>query len=108
MWQPGASYKGLKTILSKHKGAFSEHIAVAWLLEQGFEVFRNVSQHGEVDLLALDSEGNVSKVDVKTYSVNKNGYERYHPNSKCVCAMHQKGIKVLCVNTKTRECRWVN
>ena len=28
----------------KHKGAHAELVATAWLLEQGYEVFRNVSQ----------------------------------------------------------------
>ena len=41
---------------NKHKGAFAELKAVTWLLEQNYEVFRAVSPHGDVDLIALDPE----------------------------------------------------
>lgn len=51
----------------KHQGAFSEHKAICWLLEQGYEVFRNVSQHGAVDLIARDTDtGEYLPIDVKT------------------------------------------
>ena len=36
----------------KHKGALAEMQASAWLLLQGYEVFRNVSQSGPADLIA--------------------------------------------------------
>jgi hypothetical protein len=39
--------------LLKHKGARSELVACAWLLCQGYEVFRNVSQHGLMDIIAI-------------------------------------------------------
>lgn len=41
---------------NKHKGALAELKATCWLVEQGYEVFSAVSQHGEVDLIALDPE----------------------------------------------------
>lgn len=37
----------------KHKGACAELRAAAWLLEQGYEVFRNVSGFGEIDIVAV-------------------------------------------------------
>lgn len=52
-------------ITHKHKGAHSELIASAWLIEQGYEVFRNVSQHGYIDIIAI-KDGIVYKFDVKT------------------------------------------
>lgn len=52
---------------SKHKGARSELVATVWLLERGYEVFRNVSQHGIIDLIARDPEtGEIRLFDVKT------------------------------------------
>jgi hypothetical protein len=36
----------------KHVGARSELIACEWLLAQGYEVFRNVSAHGPIDIIA--------------------------------------------------------
>lgn len=49
------------------KGAISEHIATAWLLQQGFDVFRNVSPNGRADLLAVDWVKNETiRIDVKS------------------------------------------
>jgi hypothetical protein len=48
----------------KHIGAHHELIAIIWLLKQGFEVFRNVSQHGIIDIIAI--KGNETlRLDVK-------------------------------------------
>ena len=52
-------------LLHKHKGARSELLACAWLLAQGYDVFRNVSQHGRVDIVAI-KDGHVTFLDVKT------------------------------------------
>jgi hypothetical protein len=53
------------TIDKKHKGARNELAAVCWLLDQGYEVFRNVSQHGPVDLIATRN-GEIHFFDVKS------------------------------------------
>lgn len=51
----------------KHKGAHAELRASAWLLSQGYEVFRNVSQHGPVDIIALNPKTLAFiLIDVKT------------------------------------------
>jgi hypothetical protein len=60
------------TLATKHKGAFAELIAAAWLLAQGFDVFRNVSQHGLVDIVAIQS-GVVYYFDVKSAFQNGQG-----------------------------------
>lgn len=49
----------------KHIGAHSELSACAWLLREGYEVFRNISQFGIVDVVAIKG-GEVLKLDVKT------------------------------------------
>jgi hypothetical protein len=49
----------------KHKGAHSELTACAWLLRQGYEVFRNVSQHGLIDIIAI-KDGKTLLLDVKS------------------------------------------
>jgi Holliday junction resolvase-like predicted endonuclease len=57
-----------------HLGATTELKACAWLLEQGFEVFRNVSYTGPVDIVVLDKQdGKLFKIDVKTVALNKQG-----------------------------------
>lgn len=51
----------------KHLGALAETIAVQHLLEQGYEVFRNVSQHGPADIVAWKPETDETRyIDVKT------------------------------------------
>lgn len=51
----------------KHKGALAELRASAWLLDQGYEVFRNLSQHGAIDLIARRADtGEILLIDVKT------------------------------------------
>jgi hypothetical protein len=48
----------------KHSGAANELAAMLWLLRQGYDVFRNVSQHGSIDLIAVRN-GEFLKLDVK-------------------------------------------
>ena len=50
---------------SKHRGAWGEVTACAWLLGQGFEVFRNVSPVGLVDVVAM-RHGEVLLLDIKS------------------------------------------
>jgi len=49
----------------KHIGARSELIACRWLLDRSYEVLRNVSAFGPVDLAAV-KPGEVLLLDVKT------------------------------------------
>lgn len=61
---------------AKHRGAWSEIVAMSWLIEQGYEVFRNVSATGLADLVAHDFEsGKTWLIDVKTCTLylNKDG-----------------------------------
>ena len=54
---------------SKFKGKIGqvvEYKAVAWLMLQGFEVFKNVAYHGPVDILTLNpQDGSINLIDVK-------------------------------------------
>ena len=50
----------------KHQGCSAELHAVLWLLDQGYEVFRNVSQHGIADLVAWKPGEPPLFFDVKT------------------------------------------
>lgn len=60
------------TVSSGTKGAISEHIAAAWLLSQGYDVFRNVSPNGRADLLAVDwVKDETIRVDVKSQEYGK-------------------------------------
>ena len=66
------------------KGDVAELKAAAWLMEQGFFVFTNVSKSGAIDLIAVREElGNcvISPIDVKTLNHNSRrkarGYNTY-------------------------------
>lgn len=58
---------------SKHSGALSELRACAWFLRQGCEVYRNVSQHGYADLVAVYPDGRTLLIDVKTRTNKTDG-----------------------------------
>lgn len=53
------------TVHRKHKGARNELAACVWLMDQGYEVFRNVSYFGDVDLVAIKGD-ELIRLDVKT------------------------------------------
>jgi len=80
----------------KHRGALAEIKAVAFLLERGYEVFRNVSAHGPADLVAYDPvDGRILLIDVKTIDNTK---KNYNPELK-------KRVRLLTWNRETDECR---
>jgi hypothetical protein len=56
----------------KHAGAKNEHLGIAHLLSEGYEVFRNVSQHGLIDVLAL-RDGKILRADIKGVQARKDG-----------------------------------
>jgi Holliday junction resolvase-like predicted endonuclease len=83
---------------SKHRGAHSELTACLWLLEQGYEVFRNISQHGIADVVAF--RGNeILKIDVKTLGPMGQGRQRpdedvaviYVRDGNCKLDLRKKG-----------------
>jgi len=53
----------------KHiSGTVSEYSAVNKLLELGFLVFKNVAPHGMIDLIAISTDDETFRIDVKTVS----------------------------------------
>ncbi len=53
-----------KVVVRKHRGAHAEMMACCFLLENGYEVFRNVSGVGIIDIVAVKDD-QVLKIDVK-------------------------------------------
>ena len=53
------------------KGIHSEQIAILYLIEQGFFVFKNLHGLGPADLIAIDEQGRVEIYDVKSESYRK-------------------------------------
>jgi hypothetical protein len=74
-------------IKAKHIGARSELTAAAWLLDRGYDVFRNVSAHGVIDLIGIKN-GKVHFFDAKSAG-NSGGI---NPEAK------QLGVKRIIVN----------
>lgn len=50
----------------KHYGALAEIIACEWLIRQGYDVFRTISQHGLADYVAWKVGEQPLLIDVKT------------------------------------------
>ena len=83
------------------KGDIAELKAVTFLLEKGYEVFRNCGCDGPVDIVAIDKKNNVSLIDVKTLVGN---YVTKRRTSK----QKKLGVKILGYNTKTKNIKFVN
>ena len=80
---------------NKHRGAHSELIACAWLLGNGYEVFRNISPYGLMDIIAI-KDGQMLKIDVKTKNV--------HGDQKLTKEQIDYGIVILNVCPSTGKC----
>lgn len=83
------------TLIEKHKGARSELLASVWLLEQGYEVFRNVSAFGDVDIVGI-KDGKIELFDVKTATKNPEGRILRNKFSQ---KQKELGVKCICVFT---------
>ena len=53
------------------KGMQSEQMAILYLIEKGFFVFKNLYGLGPADLIAIDEKGRVEIYDVKSESYRK-------------------------------------
>ena len=83
------------------KGDIAELKAVTFLLEKGYEVFRNYGCDGPVDIVAIDKENNVSLIDVKTLVGNYATKQRTSKQKKL-------GVKILGYNPETNNIKFVN
>jgi|TARA_B100001094_G_C18105727_1_gene758253 hypothetical protein len=94
---------------TKRKGDISEHYAVTWLWEQGYEVFKNSGCSGAIDLIAMDSEGNMTLIDVKTAKKDSRRKDKYVSVGGGNLRPDQKklGVKHLVFYPKSKDCRFV-
>jgi hypothetical protein len=89
----------------KHRGAHSEHRAIIWLLEQGPEVFKNVSQHGPADIITWNPDsGEIMFVDVKTATCYKKPDGTLSINGSS--SLSHPNVKVLCVHENLPNPVW--
>lgn len=82
------------SVQPKHVGSYGELKATLWLMDQGYDVFRNVSSMGLIDLVAIKDD-EVLKIDVKySRTGNKLGASSKGSNATI---QREKGIKWLYV-----------
>ena len=70
-WDEGGQYNVIRIPAYKNKartGAIGEHLARAWLLRDGYDMFPNGEPRGDIDILAI-KDGEIFKIDVKTVTL---------------------------------------
>ena len=87
----------------KHKGSLAELLACAWLLKQGYEVFRNVSQHGKADLIIWRGNGLPQLVEVRT-AVIRPTRDGKHCTVPRASKTRHPDVRFLYVLTDTGDC----
>jgi len=91
---------------NSRKGDFAEYYAVTWLWDNGYEVFQNSGCSGPVDMIAMDKEGIISLIDVKTFKNASNGTLVNVPHSRTK-EQKELGVKILGFNPETRELKFI-
>jgi len=81
-------------------GDLAEHYAITWLWDKGYQVFKNCGCTGPIDLIAMDKEGNIKKLDVKSLKAS----------NLSARTQQQKdlGVQYLYYNSLTRKLRFVD
>lgn len=83
-----------------HAGAWAEMIASAWLIEKGFDVFRNVAASGPADLVIVGS-GRAQLLDVKLCAVTfgRDGQPRMNLSNRLSDRQVNLGVTQFLVTT---------
>ncbi len=90
---------------TRRKGDYCELLASAWLLDQGYEVFKNVSAVGPIDMVAVDlKNGDYTQIDVT--QMTKNTTKSGKVSVSYDYSKDKQGIRVLCVDKDNRDCCW--
>lgn len=89
------------------KGAVNEHLATAWLLKEGYDVFRNVSPRGRADLVIRDwdKDGWIS-VDVKSEHFDLRGTDKMNEGQRATAKEYASSNIRYLVVTDEGMCRW--
>ncbi len=82
------------------KGDLAEYYAVTWLWDNGYEVFKNASSCGPIDMIAI-KDGQSLLIDVKT-SDSSGKVQDKRTNEQI-----KMGVVFLLFNKQTRKCRFV-
>ena len=99
----------MSRVSENRTGDITEHRAVVWLLEQGYEVFRNECCTGPIDMIAFNIETQeVLKIDVKTCNsyIKKDG-TRTRSLPKIKQKHRELGIILLAVDKVNNEFTYI-
>lgn len=90
-------------IIKKNIGCLCENIAVCWLQEQGYFVFKGCQTQSAVDLVAVDPITFETRLfDVKVENKRKDG-----SSISRVPRIKNKNIQIIKVDLQTKKCRIV-
>jgi len=90
-------------MIKKNIGCYCENIAICWLQEQGYFVFKGCQTQSAIDLIAVDPKTlETILIDVKIVSRRKSGTEIGR-----MARVDNKRIFILKVDLKTKKCRIV-
>tara|TARA_R100000005_G_C4825868_1_gene104760 strand:- start:217 stop:513 length:297 start_codon:yes stop_codon:yes gene_type:complete len=90
-------------MIKKNKGCLCENLAIVWLQEQGYYVYKGSQTQSPIDIIAIDPKTLESKFfDVKHVGRRKNGsIISRMPRIK------DKRIQILSVDLQNKKCRIV-
>lgn len=90
-------------MIKKNIGCLCENIAICWLQEQGYFVFKGCQTQSAIDLVAVDPKTlKTILIDVKKVSRRKSGTEIGR-----MARVDNKRIFILKVDLHTKKCRIV-
>ena len=90
-------------ILNKHvKGRSAENLAQIYFLNKGYIVCSNISQHGCVDMIVMNEQGKIIKVDVK--SVSRRKRDTFVISRSRTALQRKLDIKIMYVDMEKFEC----
>ena len=90
-------------ILDIHvKGKEAENLAQIYFLKNGYHVFSNVSQQGCIDMVVVNKNNEVMKVDVK--SVCRRKRDGWKINRSRTPLQKKLDVKILYVDADKKEC----
>lgn len=91
-------------MLQKNKGCLCENIAVCWLQEQGFFVFKGCQTQSAIDLIAVHPV----TLECQYFDVKMSGKRKDGSLISRVARIKDKRIQILSVDLINKKCRIVN
>tara|TARA_R110000796_G_scaffold102880_1_gene211929 strand:- start:197 stop:493 length:297 start_codon:yes stop_codon:yes gene_type:complete len=91
-------------MLQKNKGCLCENMAVCWLQEQGFFVFKGSQTQSPIDLIAVHP----ITLECQYFDVKMSGKRKDGSLISRVARIKDKRIQILSVDLINKKCRIVN